>query len=105
MKGSTPLAETLTALLEERRMTVKELAKKSGVARSTLGSWKAGSGPASLLDLKRVSNALGVSFEFLCLGRNDTDPRIEERKRELIFEGLCVMRLEKVVLPGTGAKE
>ena len=105
MRKRSVLAETLRALLEQKRLTIKELSQRSRVPRSTLQEWANGASPLNLQELKRVSDCLGCSFEYLALGRNDTDPRLEELRREKVFEGLCILRLEKVVLPGTGAKE
>jgi transcriptional regulator with XRE-family HTH domain len=105
MKKKTPLAETLTALLEQKRLTMKEAARLAKIPRSSLQGWCHGTSPSNFQEVKRLADVLGCSLQFLLLGHNDTDPRIEERQRELVFEGLCVLRLEKIVLPGTGNNE
>ena len=100
IKGSkSELQQTLERLLEERKMSLLALSKKSKVSRSTISGWLHGSRPRKLHELKRVSDALGVSFELLCLGQEDADlgKALSQASRRIEIEGLYYVRLERLV--------
>jgi len=99
IKGSkSELQQTLERLLEERKMSLLALSKKSRVSRSTISGWLHGSRPRDLHELKQVSDALGVSFELLCLGHEDTDlgKALSQAARTIEVEGLYYVRLERL---------
>ena len=98
MKGSTPLAETLTRLMEEQQITSKALAAKAKVARSTLGGWLHGVQPLDLNDVKKVAHALGCTFEYLVFGKEDRDlsRAINGAARSIVLEGVYRIRIEAI---------
>jgi transcriptional regulator with XRE-family HTH domain len=59
------LANNVEALRAARHMTQSELAKKSGLPRSTLTNIESGSGNPSLSNLVKLSRALHVTIEEL----------------------------------------
>lgn len=92
------LQQTLAYLIQERNITIVALSKKSNVSRSTISGWLHGSRPRDLHELKRVSDALGVSFEMLCLGRDDQIAMhaLSGLARKIEAEGFYYLRVEKV---------
>lgn len=62
---SQNLAVNIVGLRKKRKMTQSELAKISGLPRSTLASMECGMGNPSLQNLAKVCEALHVSFEEL----------------------------------------
>jgi transcriptional regulator with XRE-family HTH domain len=52
-------------------MKVREAARIARVGSSTITSWRAGAHPMDLLAVRRLAEALGVSFSFLLTGEAD----------------------------------
>jgi transcriptional regulator with XRE-family HTH domain len=84
--------------MEERKLTIAELSRTSGVGRSTIQGWLHGARPRDLQDVKRVANTLKVTFEFLCLGQEDRDlsKALSQAARKIEVEGLYYVRLERL---------
>lgn len=55
--------------MEERKLTSKLAAEMAEVPRSTFGEWLNGATPTDLEAVARFAQKLGVSFEFLLLGK------------------------------------
>ena len=70
--GSSPFSNRLRRLMTEKNMTLREAAKKANVPVSTLDDWRAGAVPEDYLAVKRLGQALGVSFSFLLTGEDDS---------------------------------
>ena len=66
--------------MEERRLTPKIAAELAEVPRSTFGEWLNGASPTDLEAVARFAQKLGVSFEYLLLGKVVTQaaPDIKE---------------------------
>jgi len=93
------LGKTLLSLLKKRGMTLAELARKSGISKSTLSGITAGAGDSiRLTHLKKISEALDVSVHELAYGEPDPlSPAPEELLTEL-FKGdvrITLHRIEK----------
>ena len=92
------LPASLTALLREKRWTLKKLSSESGVPISTLSGWTSGKSVQNLDQLKSVANALTVTVHYLAFGERDPH---EEGGTEIlseIFRGdvrVTLQRIEK----------
>jgi transcriptional regulator with XRE-family HTH domain len=62
------LATVLRKLMNEKRLTSKKLSEEVDIPEGTIKTWLAGSAPRNLSDVRRVSQYLMVSFEYLCFG-------------------------------------
>lgn len=62
------LRTILRQLMKEKKMTYKALAQLASVPESSLKDWSNGVVPRDMVAVKRVSEILGVSFEYLILG-------------------------------------
>ena len=58
-------AERLRTLREKKRLTVDELAVKSGISERTLFSWEGAERSPSIEQLPQLASALGVSVRTL----------------------------------------
>ncbi len=65
------LGPTLTDLLKEKRISIKELATACNISAKTLYEWKSNRTPRNLNDVKKVAEVLGVSLHYLIFGEND----------------------------------
>lgn len=66
----TDFAKNLQKVLRERGLTLRAAAEIAGVNQSVISSWTAGSQPADLLAVQKLSQGLGVDFEWLLTGNS-----------------------------------
>ena len=68
-KGTSklPFKDTLSALMRERRLTVKEVAALAGVSSSVVQNWLEGKNPHDLHAVSQLADKLGVPFKKLLL--------------------------------------
>jgi len=92
------LGRVLTELLKERRLSLRELARASGVSASTLSEWTTNRAP-NPVKLKKVAEYLGVSVHFLLFGCEDNQNPIEKILKESVFQGTYEITVKKVKLP------
>lgn len=103
MKSSSrpAFSRRLNQLMEERRMTVRTAAKYAQVATSTVQNWRSGHTPTDFTAVKRLAEALDVSFCFLLTGeedptREDRLPSIAEyfEFRDVVFDGFAKITIQ-----------
>lgn len=71
------LKTQLQRLLKQKNLTASELSKLANVPKQSLSDWLAGSNPRDIRQVKRISDALGVSINFLCFGEGEKETRVE----------------------------
>ena len=64
------ISQRLFKLMDDKRLTQKELSDKLNVAQSTISSWKSNNTSPPPEMLISISEFLGVSVEFLLSGRD-----------------------------------
>ncbi|MCM2354112.1 MAG: helix-turn-helix domain-containing protein [Pseudobdellovibrio sp.] len=64
-KHQSPFAKNLKAILAERGISQKIAAQMAGTTTSTVNDWIAGSQPADLISVQKLSRALKIDFEYL----------------------------------------
>lgn len=83
------------ALLKERGLNVTELAKLSGVSRTTLQSWLTGVKP-SVYDLDKVGKVLTMTIDELVFGRKPKSSVEDLFKEVLIHSGTYKVKVTKL---------
>ncbi len=91
------LASVLTRTLEERGLTLKELAVLAKLKPSTLSGWKNGVSPRSLEEVRTCARALGISMEKLLFDEQPEYLELEDLMREQVFDGFLKVRIERVI--------
>ncbi|HWY67244.1 MAG TPA: helix-turn-helix transcriptional regulator [Terriglobales bacterium] len=71
------LGETVRAIRTRRGMTRKMLASQSGVSERFLAQLESGTGNASVLILRQISQALGLSLEAMLPGAQDASAEMK----------------------------
>lgn len=79
LKGGYPVSDKpimllnkkLKEVLEMKALKLTELSELSGVSLSTLHGWINGAEPKTIAQLKKVSEALNVSLDYLCFGSDE----------------------------------
>ena len=73
--GPTPFGKILRSLMSERDMTIRQAAAHAGVSASTVDDWRGGALPEDYSAVKRLADALNVSFSFLLTGEEDNQTK------------------------------
>jgi len=90
------LVKNLKRILEEKELSISELARKSGVPKSTLMTWLTGRTP-DLIQLDKVAQYLGTNIESLAFGRKQEDLFTELMQKVEVHSGLYEISIKKVV--------
>lgn len=77
MQQSVIIGKNIEKLLNERNMTNRELANRTGVTEVTIGRYVKGTREPNASALKSIAEVLGVSTDYL-LG-NSTDPKLTKK--------------------------
>lgn len=64
-------ARNLLSLMEERRVGVRELAKRAGTSPANISDYRAGVAPSDFKLVARIAKELGVTMSFLLTGAED----------------------------------
>lgn len=94
------IGSILKKLLKQQGLSLKDLSKVSGVPTSTLGEWANDRNPRSAIQVKKVSEALGVSMHYLYFGEEDRDEPINKILKEDFFQGTFEISIKRVNLKG-----
>ena len=108
VKSVQPFSKILRALLKEKKITIAQAAKASGVSPSTISDWKEGASPENYLAVQKLAEFLDVSFSFLLTGRNEereSVPSIAEvfEEGEFLFDGVAQITIKRLI-PKTNKK-
>ncbi|MDZ4661049.1 MAG: helix-turn-helix transcriptional regulator [Pseudomonadota bacterium] len=91
------IAKSLTALMKQRGLSLRELSKLSGVPPTTLNEWLSNRPPRNPVQIKKVAEALDVSLNFLLFNEEDKHDPLQRILVEDIFSGnfqITVKRLK-----------
>ena len=93
------IGERILAIAKSKKISQTDIAKKIGVAQSSVSQWKTGSVPSSD-KIVPIAEILGVSIEYLLTGKEDVpkivkpnnsreiarlEGRIEEQKERIMY--------------------
>ena len=79
---STEIGKVLSKIIKDRRLTLKEISKATGVPSTTLAEWQSNRTPKNPAQVKAVANFLGVSLHFLFFGEEDLKTEKNQFHRE-----------------------
>ena len=89
------ISQRMFKLMDDKRLTQRELSKKLDIAQSTISSWKNNNTSPPPEMLISISEFLGVTVDFLLSGReSETSERVSERieKQQDIFNNELVWK-------------
>ena len=102
MKQDT-FANRLIALMDEQDITIRELAEFVSISPSTLNNWRSGVQPTSYSKVKLLAKKLGVSFEFLLTGADESNATNGNSITEIfqdggnVFEGYLEVKIKRLI--------
>lgn len=98
-KGSLKFGDRLRHMMNERGLTVREVAELADLNNSVIQSWISNAHPHNLAAVARLAKALQVGFKELLLG----EPEDIQQNSEFIleenpyFDGICHLSIKKVI--------
>jgi transcriptional regulator with XRE-family HTH domain len=87
---------TLKQLLTEQNLSLRELAKRSGVPNSTLQEWSSNRSPKNPIQVQKVAQVLGVSMHYLIFGEEDKSEPLTKLLKEDVFSGTYEINIKRV---------
>lgn len=90
------IGRVLSAIIKERRLTLKEIATGSGVPLSTISEWTNNRSPKNPIQVQKVAAFLGVSIHFLLFGQEDREEPITKLLKEEVFSGTFEITIKRV---------
>ncbi len=88
---------TLKKFIEERKISLRDLAKRTGVPQPTLSSYLAGAGTGKPEHIRALAKFFGVSMEVLLFGVDDRPPTLEDVLTEEVFQGWLRVKIERAI--------
>lgn len=102
--GPTPFAKILRSLMTEKGITIRKASDLAGVPPSTIDDWRGGALPEDYSAVKRLADALGVSFTFLLTGEEDHRnksilPSVTEVFEDggALFDGFAKITIQRLI--------
>ena len=89
------LGKILKKKLHDEEIKITVLSKATRVPLQTLHNWLAGQKPRDIDQVKRVSDYLGVSLNYLCFGEIEKTNRDFSEFREEILAGVFEVVIRK----------
>jgi transcriptional regulator with XRE-family HTH domain len=90
------IGRVLSAIIKERRLTLKEIATGAGVPLSTISEWTNNRAPKNPIQVQKVAGFLGVSMHFLLFGQEDQEEPITKLLKEEVFSGTFEITVKRV---------
>ena len=92
------IGETLSILMKQKRITLKELSTATGVSSSTLHEWKSNRKPKDPAQVQAVACYLGVTMHHILFGCEDPNETIQQIIKQDIFSGVFEINIKRVKL-------
>lgn len=98
----TKIGSTFKKLIEQNRMTLKEVSKQTGVPSSTLSEWLNNRSPKNPEQIKKVAKYLGVSMHFFLFAEEDSEEPLHKLLKEDVFNGTFEINIKRIKISTKG---
>jgi transcriptional regulator with XRE-family HTH domain len=95
---ATTIGKILSKIIQDRRLTLREISKATGVPATTLAEWQANRTPKNPEQVRAVARFLGVSLHFLLFGEEDQEEPIQKILKEDLFQGTFEISIKRIKL-------
>jgi transcriptional regulator with XRE-family HTH domain len=96
ISASMELDKNLKKLMSVRNVTLAQLAKEVGIAKSTIHGWINGAHPRSVPELNKIATYFGLNIHELCFGSEKEKGPIKSEEVIARFGGIdLVLRRSK----------
>lgn len=87
----------LRRLLDDRKISARQLSRDTGIPQSTITSFMSNRGLHKPDHLYILAQYFGVSMETLLFGKDDRPPSLNEVLTEGVFEGWLKVKIERAI--------
>jgi transcriptional regulator with XRE-family HTH domain len=95
--GNLKLHIILKRLIDEKGITLRQLAKETGVPQATLSSYLAKGGSGKPEHIHSLAKFFDCSMELLLFGEDRRGPTLDEVLTEGVFEGWLKVKIERAI--------
>ena len=88
----------LKSIIKERRLTIKEISKGSGVPATTIAEWSNNRTPKNPEQVRLVAQYLGMSVHYLLFGEEDREEPITKLLKEDVFSGTFEISIKRITI-------
>lgn len=105
-KSNSTFAVNLCRLMNEKQLTIREVADSIKVPKSTIDGWRSGKSPDNFIAVSRLAEMMGVSFQFLLTGNEEAKggrkPTITEVLSDggELYDGIVQIKIRRLVPKG-----
>ena len=90
------IGPVMRTLIDDRRLTLKEISKATGVPASTIAEWTNNRAPKNPEQAQKVASFLGISLHHLFFGVEDREEPISKLLKEDVFSGTFEISIKRV---------
>lgn len=88
----------LKNLMTSQKISLRDLAKKTGVPHSTIASYLRGGGSGKPEHILALSKFFSCSMEYLLFGKDEREPSFSEVATDELFDGWLQVTIRKAIL-------
>lgn len=92
------IGSNLKKIIEEKRLTLKEISKATGVPATTISEWTSNRAPKNPIHLRAVAEFLGVTIHYLLFGEEDHNEPLQKIFKEEVFNGTFEINIKRIKL-------
>lgn len=93
---SLKIGTILSQIIKERRITLKEISRATGVPATTISEWTGNRTPKNPEQVLKVAKFLGVTLHFLLFGKEDEQEPLQKILKEDFFSGTFEINIKRV---------
>lgn len=93
---STQIGKVFSKITQERRLTLREISKATGVPATTLAEWQANRTPKNPNQVQSLAKYLGVSIHYLLFGEEDGQEPLQKILKEDFFSGTFEISIKRI---------
>lgn len=90
------IGKVLTKIVQDRRLTLREISKATGVPATTLAEWQVNRSPKNPSQVRAVAKFLGVTMHFLLFGEEDGEELVQKIIKEEVFQGTFEISIKRI---------
>lgn len=103
-KKESAFRRILLNLMEERSMSIRDVAKVAGVSASTIAGWRNGNSPDNFEAIAKLAKYFSLSIGFMLTGRQEEQPNKDSLpvtavfdQGRVLFSGFARIRIEEFI--------
>lgn len=97
MREKIKFSSILRNLIEDKRVSIREVSRACSIPQSTLRSYLRGTSSHKAEHLVCLADYFGTSVDFLLSGRSQKSPTLDEVLTDPVFDGWLRVKIERAL--------